>query len=111
MVPQTAVILNNALMMQIFQQLDFTLQSADLLNRNNEKQGNYTLKVQTTTQKLNIKAVISEECILVDSLFVDLLVFHLQTKFFGYGGYQQALSYLLPLMTNKCFHKHRNEKL
>lgn len=32
-VPQTAVILNYALVMQIFQQLDLALQSADLLHR------------------------------------------------------------------------------
>lgn len=32
-VPQRAVVLNDALVMQILQQLDFTLQSTDLLQR------------------------------------------------------------------------------
>lgn len=64
-VPQTAVVLNNALVMQIFQQLDFALQSADLLYRHNEKQG----KGHMTTQTSNIKAVIPEQCIFGDLLF------------------------------------------
>lgn len=41
-IPQAAVVLNNALMMQILQQLDFTLQSTDLLHGNREQQINST---------------------------------------------------------------------
>ena len=53
-VPQTAVVLNNALVMQIFQQLDFALQGADLLHRDNERRGrNYTVeKLSLCTMQL-----------------------------------------------------------
>lgn len=53
MVPQAAVVLDYALVMQVLQQLDLTLQSADLLRAHGE----------TTEQKVNDKAAI----------FVDLL--------------------------------------
>lgn len=67
-VPQTAVVLNNALVMQVFQQLDFALQSTDLLYRDDDKSGNYTLKIQMTAQQFNIQAAIYQQCIFVDLL-------------------------------------------
>lgn len=55
-IPQTAVVLNNALMMQIFQQLDFALQSADLLNGNNDKQVSENFKDSNNSSDINIKS-------------------------------------------------------